>query len=294
MAGLALEKTENDNGVQSTIKIFRKGKMVVGEGEYIKDGKMCNCEVSILLGDLGYSAYITRDFDDEVIYITDFMCSESKKGYGKTLLFEVLEYIRREKGPNTIVTLVAVSKERIVDGENILQDTKRLMAYYTRLGFTRIPEVSGAMYGNIEAIMKMCSPDKFKSLRARSRSPEPEETKEEQTAAPTRPAATAADFSDGSIAPLGSEFDSTSVGSSVGSVYAHSNSVSSTSVERPPKGGKKNHTNRKYRIKTIKNKNKKSKKRWSFKYKKSINCKRPRGFSQRQYCKYGRKNLKAT
>jgi hypothetical protein len=30
-------------------------------------------------------------------------------------------------------------------------------------------------------------------------------------------------------------------------------------------------------------------KKWSKKYKKSINCKRPRGFSQRQYCKYGRK-----
>ena len=27
---------------------------------------------------------------------------------------------------------------------------------------------------------------------------------------------------------------------------------------------------------------------WSQKYKRSINCKRPRGFSQRQYCKYGR------
>lgn len=37
------------------------------------------------------------------------------------------------------------------------------------------------------------------------------------------------------------------------------------------------------------NKNNKSKKGWSLKYKKSINCKRPRGFSQRQYCKYGRK-----
>jgi hypothetical protein len=56
-------------------------------------------------------------------------------------------------------------------------------------------------------------------------------------------------------------------------------------------GGKKNHTNRKYKIKTRKNKskNKKSKNRWSLKYKKSINCKRPRGFSQRQYCNYGRK-----
>ena len=28
--------------------------------------------------------------------------------------------------------------------------------------------------------------------------------------------------------------------------------------------------------------------KWSNKYKKSINCKRPKGFSQRQYCKYGR------
>ena len=33
---------------------------------------------------------------------------------------------------------------------------------------------------------------------------------------------------------------------------------------------------------------KQHKKKWSAKYKKSINCKMPRGFSQRQYCKYGR------
>lgn len=31
------------------------------------------------------------------------------------------------------------------------------------------------------------------------------------------------------------------------------------------------------------------KKRWSRKYKLSINCKRPRGFSQRQHCKYGKR-----
>jgi len=31
---------------------------------------------------------------------------------------------------------------------------------------------------------------------------------------------------------------------------------------------------------------------WSMKYKKSINCKRPKGFSQRQHCKYGRKTIK--
>ena len=35
-------------------------------------------------------------------------------------------------------------------------------------------------------------------------------------------------------------------------------------------------------------KNKTHKKRWSMKYKRSINCRRPRGFSQRQHCKYGR------
>ena len=29
--------------------------------------------------------------------------------------------------------------------------------------------------------------------------------------------------------------------------------------------------------------------KWSLKYKRSINCKRPRGFSQKQHCKYGRK-----
>lgn len=34
------------------------------------------------------------------------------------------------------------------------------------------------------------------------------------------------------------------------------------------------------------------KRRWSLKYKKSINCKRPKGFSQKQYCK--RINLKKT
>ena len=28
--------------------------------------------------------------------------------------------------------------------------------------------------------------------------------------------------------------------------------------------------------------------KWSIKYKKSINCRRPKGFSQKQYCKYGR------
>jgi len=33
---------------------------------------------------------------------------------------------------------------------------------------------------------------------------------------------------------------------------------------------------------------KQPKRKWSMKYKKSINCKRPKGFSQKQHCKYGR------
>ena len=53
------------------------------------------------------------------------------------------------------------------------------------------------------------------------------------------------------------------------------------------KGGRKTRKSRKSR------KSRKTKKqragKWSRKYKSSINCKRPKGFSQRQYCKYGRK-----
>jgi len=55
------------------------------------------------------------------------------------------------------------------------------------------------------------------------------------------------------------------------------------------KGGSKN-----AKVRTISKsrKHKKSKNRtrkWSLKYKRSINCRKPRGFSQKQYCKYGRK-----
>ena len=32
---------------------------------------------------------------------------------------------------------------------------------------------------------------------------------------------------------------------------------------------------------------------WSLKYKRSINCNKPKGFSQKQYCKYGRKKYKS-
>ena len=32
--------------------------------------------------------------------------------------------------------------------------------------------------------------------------------------------------------------------------------------------------------------------KWSRKYKNSINCSRPKGFSQKKYCKYGRNKSK--
>ena len=32
--------------------------------------------------------------------------------------------------------------------------------------------------------------------------------------------------------------------------------------------------------------------KWSMKYKKSINCRHPKGFSKKQNCKYGRKTHK--
>ena len=45
------------------------------------------------------------------------------------------------------------------------------------------------------------------------------------------------------------------------------------------------------RTRTRKNKKRLTKgkpRKWSRKYKNSINCSRPKGFSQKQYCKYGR------
>ena len=34
----------------------------------------------------------------------------------------------------------------------------------------------------------------------------------------------------------------------------------------------------------------KKRRKWSRKYKKGINCRHPKGFSRKQYCKYGRKH----
>lgn len=57
--------------------------------------------------------------------------------------------------------------------------------------------------------------------------------------------------------------------------------------EQKQSGGKRRKTLKK-KIAAKTHKNKRGGK-WSLKYKRSINCKRPKGFSQRQYCKYGRK-----
>ena len=45
------------------------------------------------------------------------------------------------------------------------------------------------------------------------------------------------------------------------------------------------HTHTRARTRTRKHK-------WSLKYKRSIDCNHPKGFSQRQHCKYGRKNMR--
>jgi hypothetical protein len=52
----------------------------------------------------------------------------------------------------------------------------------------------------------------------------------------------------------------------------------------------KQHRKKNYRNKTHRKRHKKIHKggKWSRKYKLSINCNKPKGFSQKQYCKYGR------
>lgn len=44
-------------------------------------------------------------------------------------------------------------------------------------------------------------------------------------------------------------------------------------------------------MKNMEHHSKFSRRRWTLTYKKSIDCKHPKGFSQRQHCKYGRKKL---
>ena len=53
-------------------------------------------------------------------------------------------------------------------------------------------------------------------------------------------------------------------------------------------GGRTNKKRKTSKRKTNKKKRTSKRKTWSRKYKLSINCRRPKGFSQKQYCKYGR------
>ena len=57
--------------------------------------------------------------------------------------------------------------------------------------------------------------------------------------------------------------------------------------KRHPRTNKKHPRTNKRHHKTIKRHQRGGK--WSLKYKRSINCNRPKGFSQKQHCKYGRK-----
>jgi len=77
-------------------------------------------------------------------------------------------------------------------------------------------------------------------------------------------------------------------------------SKNSTRKQKPKKksASKSKNSTKKSNVNKIKNgtnksnaKKQKPKKggKWSLKYKRSINCKHPKGFSQKQHCKYGRK-----
>jgi thiol-disulfide isomerase/thioredoxin len=61
--------------------------------------------------------------------------------------------------------------------------------------------------------------------------------------------------------------------------HSDTNSVSTSKHNKTRKNNKHNKNNKRTQMGG----------KWTLKYKRSINCKRPRGFSQRQYCKYGRK-----
>ena len=73
------------------------------------------------------------------------------------------------------------------------------------------------------------------------------------------------------------------------------NEISKRELKRARREKKRTGRVKKFkRKKTLKTKRRKKSKKmkggaWSLKYKRSINCKKPKGFSQRQHCKYGRK-----
>lgn len=74
-----------------------------------------------------------------------------------------------------------------------------------------------------------------------------------------------------------------SIDSFIGWVKHKTGEDNITEIERKGGGTTKRNYKKKNR-KTLK------KHKWSLKYKRSINCKKPKGFSQKQYCKYGRRS----
>ena len=242
----------NSQEIKSKIKIVRQNNIVTGTGEYINatTSDQKECKVTILLHDGMDCAGTLGKNPNLIISIDSFKC-EAPLEYKKKLLFCVLKYIRDTVRKEIHTTTVTFSKELGLEG----------------IGAEEFNFEGGkAMEGEINKIMNACWNEIY--------------TDPIHTASP-------AVFSSVSSTP---NYASQSQSQSPYSGIYQPGSVPSTSVEPNRFGGKKNHTNRKYTMKS--RKNKKSKKRWSLKYKKSINCKRPRGFSQRQYCKYGRKNLK--
>lgn len=94
--------------------------------------------------------------------------------------------------------------------------------------------------------------------------------------------------------------DETAKKNSANKHHLQKKSKNSTRKQKPKKksASKSKNSTKKSNVNKIKNgtnksnaKKQKPKKggKWSLKYKRSINCKHPKGFSQKQHCKYGRK-----
>jgi len=71
--------------------------------------------------------------------------------------------------------------------------------------------------------------------------------------------------------------------------WIHSKTGQSVNMQKSNNTHKSNKSNKPYKNQNNKTHKKQNGGKWSSKYKKSINCNRPKGFSQKQHCKYGRK-----
>jgi hypothetical protein len=244
---------------QTQLKVIDKA-IVKGSGIYRDqtDRIVDRCSVFIYLFDPEeYHDHIGID-DDVMIFIEEFKCGNVT--YGKKLLYKVLKYIKdnlRNKHGREFQYVAFLPQE------NLRDIGAKFHTYRTRApGTTDIDGITrhNFGYGYLDEIMRACVHG------VRKRSPQFSSDEEEDYSSLFFPPDAEAPLDD---APPDA----------------------AKAIATASEGGKKNHTNKKYTMKM--RKNKKSKKRWSLKYKRSINCKRPRGFSQRQYCKYGRKkNLK--